>query len=280
MTLSSNTGRTGRFARLFSALSAKHELAFVPFVNLCDPTPEISAEILEALVRAGADALELGIPFSDPTADGPVLEESAHRALDAGATVAKCFELVGNLRESHPELPVSIMAYVNLAAVKGPEDFFARAAAAGADAVLLPDVPISMRLAEPLWDEAAETAGIDMAAIAPPNAEDDVLEEAARRSGSYTYLLSRAGTTSADRAAGHSSPHSIGVLKKAGAAPLLLGSGVSAPQHVDEARAMGADGVIVGSAIGSIIEHHLDDKAKLLEELERYARGMKAATKR
>ena len=170
--------------------------------------------------------------------------------------------------------------YVNLAAVKGPEDFFARAAAAGADAVLLPDVPISMRVAEPLWDKAAEKAGIDMAAIAPPNAEDDVLEEAARRSGSYTYLLSRAGTTGADRAAGHSSPHSIGVLKKAGAAPLLLGFGVSAPQHVEEARAMGADGVIVGSAIGSIIEHHLDDKAKLLEELERYARAMKAATKR
>lgn len=280
MTLSSNTGRTGRFARLFAALSAKHELAFVPFVNLCDPTPEISAEILETLVRAGADALELGIPFSDPTADGPVLEESAHRALDAGATVAKCFELVRKLRESHPELPISIMAYVNLAAVKGPEDFFARAAAAGADAVLLPDVPISMRLAEPLWDEAAEKAGIDMAAIAPPNAADDVLEEAAKRSGSYTYLLSRAGTTGEDRAAGHSSPHSIGVLKKAGAAPLLLGFGVSAPKHVEEARAMGADGVIVGSAIGSIIEQHLDDKAKLLEELARYARGMKAATKR
>ena len=213
MTTPNNLGRTGRFARLVSRLSAKGELAFVPFVNLCDPTPAISAEILDALALSGADALELGIPFSDPTADGPVLEESAHRALEAGSTVEKCFELMKNFRKKHPGIPMSIMAYVNLAAAKGPEDFFARAAAAGADAVLLPDVPISMRVAEPLWDEAAAKAGIDMPAIAPPNASNEVLAEVAKRSGSYTYLLSRAGITGADRCAGQSSPHSNEVLR-------------------------------------------------------------------
>lgn len=173
---------------------------------------------------------------------------------------------------------MSIMAYVNLAAAKGPEDFFARAAAAGADAVPLPDVPISMRVAEPLWDEAAAKAGIDMPAIAPPNASDEVLSEVAKRSGSYTYLLSRAGITGADRSAGQSSPHSIEVLRLSGAAPMLLGFGVSEPKHVAQARAMGASGVIVGSAIGKIIEDNLAEKTKLLDSLKAYAAGMKAAT--
>ncbi len=189
-----------------------------------------------------------------------------------------CVKVRKNFRKKHPGIPMSIMAYVNLAAAKGPEDFFARAAAAGADAVLLPDVPISMRVAEPLWDEAAAKAGIDMPAIAPPNASDEVLSEVAKRSGSYTYLLSRAGITGADRSAGQSSPHSIEVLRLSGAAPMLLGFGVSGPKHVAQARAMGASGVIVGLAIGKIIEDNLAEKTKLLDSLKAYAAGMKAAT--
>lgn len=178
---------------------------------------------------------------------------------------------------------MSIMAYVNLAAAKGPEDFFARAAAAGADAVLLPDVPISMRVAEPLWDEAAAKAGIDMPAIAPPNASDEVLSEVAKRSGSYTYLLSRAGITGADRSAGQSSPHSIEVPRLSGAAPMLLGFGVSEPKHVAQARAMGASGVIVGSAIGKNHprQPRREDKAsRLAQGLHRRHEGRNNAVTR
>lgn len=266
-----------RFAALFGRLSAADEVAFVPFLNLCDPDAETSEALLLWLAESGADAFELGIPFSDPTADGPVLEESAHRALDAGATRAKCFDIIRRVRERHPELPISLMVYINLVAAAGLENFFERAQVAGVDAVLIPDLPISMRLAEPEWDRAARGAGIHLAAIASPNAGDDVLHAVAERSRAYVYLLSRAGITGVDQAAGHASPDAVEVLKAAHAAPMLLGFGVSRPEHVEEARRVGAAGVIVGSAFGRIIAEHLDNREAMLERAADYARTMKAA---
>ena len=141
--------QSDRFAARFAVLAQKKEGAFVPFVNLCDPTPEISSQILEALAAGGADALELGIPFSDPCADGPVIEASAQRALAAGSTTAKCLGIIKAFRAKHPDIPVSLMLYVNLVTAPGVENFFAAAKDAGVDAVLIPDVPISMREAEP-----------------------------------------------------------------------------------------------------------------------------------
>ena len=106
--------QSDRFAARFAVLAQKKEGAFVPFVNLCDPTPEISSQILEALAAGGADTLELGIPFSDPCADGPVIEASAQRALAAGSTTAKCLGIIKAFRAKHPDIPVSLMLYVNL----------------------------------------------------------------------------------------------------------------------------------------------------------------------
>ena len=105
---------TQRFEKMFAALKEKNEGAFVAFVNLCDPTEEMSLEILETLAAAGVDALELGIPFSDPCADGPVIMQSAKRALDAGAGTAKCMNVIEKFRDRHPDMPVSIMIYANL----------------------------------------------------------------------------------------------------------------------------------------------------------------------
>ena len=158
--------QSDRFAARFAVLAQKKEGAFVPFVNLCDPTPEISSQILEALAAGGADALELGIPFSDPCADGPVIEASAQRALAAGSTTAKCLGIIKAFRAKHPDIPVSLMLYVNLVTAPGVEHFFAAAKDAGVDAVLIPDVPISMREAEPEWDAAAKAHGIHLIAIA------------------------------------------------------------------------------------------------------------------
>ena len=158
--------QSDRFAARFAVLAQKKEGAFVPFVNLCDPTPEISSQILEALAAGGADALELGIPFSDPCADGPVIEASAQRALAAGSTTAKCLGIIKAFRAKHPDIPVSLMLYVNLVTAPGVENFFAAAKDAGVDAVLIPDVPISMREAEPEWDAAAKAHGIHLIAIA------------------------------------------------------------------------------------------------------------------
>lgn len=264
---------------MFERLHARHEGAFVPFVNLCDPDPETSRRVIESLIEGGADALELGIPFSDPCADGPVIEASAGRALDAGSTTEKCLAIVKSVREAHPDIPVSLMLYVNLVTAPGIENFFRAVRAAGADAVLIPDVPVAMREREPEWDEAAEAAGVALVAIAPPEAAPLLLEKVAKRSKGYVYLLSRTGITGTDRAAEMPKLAEIEALRKADAAPLLLGFGISRPDHVRAAIRSGADGAIAGSAVTKIIADNLGDEAKMLASLRVFVNEMKAATR-
>lgn len=268
---------TDRFSRLFDALNARREGVFVPFVNLCDPDEETSLAILNTLADAGADALELGIPFSDPSADGPVIELSAQRALANGATPARCLGVLKRFRETHPDIPVSLMLYINLVYAPGMETFFKAAAEAGADAVLIPDLPVSMRHAEPRWDEAAKAAGIALVAIVPPNASDDATRTIAHLTGGYTYLLSRAGITGTDKASGTPVHRIIEILSEEKAPAPLLGFGVSKPEHVRAALAAGAAGVIVGSAIVKRIEEGLGNPEAMLANLAEYVREMKTA---
>ena len=184
--------RTDRLARLFDGLRKKGEGAFVPFVNLCDPDAATSEVVIEALIAGGADALELGIPFSDPCADGPVIQASAVRALAYGATTAGCFEVLARIRAKHPDIPVGLLVYINLVTAPGVTTFFRKAAEAGADAVLIADLPVAMREAEPEWDQAAQEAGLHLIAIAPPELDDARAEAVAQRSTGYVYLLGRA----------------------------------------------------------------------------------------
>ncbi|KAB7658494.1 tryptophan synthase subunit alpha [Sutterella seckii] len=268
-----------RFQKLFEKLRARREGAFVPFVNLCAPDPETSREVVEALIEGGADALELGIPFSDPCADGPVIEASAGRALEAGSTTEKCLAIVKSVREAHPELPISLMLYVNLVTAPGIDNFFRAVHAAGADAVLIPDVPISMREREPEWDEAAAAAGVSLVAIAPPKAAPELLRKVAERSKGYVYLLSRTGITGTDRAAEMPLLAEVEALRAAHSAPLLLGFGISKPEHVEAALKSGADGAIAGSAVTKIIAENLRDKGKMLASLRAFVKEMKAAAR-
>lgn len=242
--------QSDRFAARFAVLAQKKEGAFVPFVNLCDPTPEISSQILEALAAGGADALELGIPFSDPCADGPVIEASAQRALAAGSTTAKCLGIIKAFRAKHPDIPVSLMLYVNLVTAPGVEHFFA----------------------------AAKAHGIHLIAIAPPNGTPDLYKEVAQRSTGYVYLLSRAGITGTDKTAGRPGEAEIAALRAAGSAPLLLGFGVSRPEHVRAALEAGADGAIAGSAVAQVITENLSNVPVMLERLTAFVKEMKAAT--
>ena len=257
-----------RFQKLFEGLRARREGAFVPFVNLCDPDPDTSRKVVEALIEGGADALELGIPFSDPCADGPVIEASAGRALEAGSTTEKCLAIVKSVREAHPDLPISLMLYVNLVTAPGIGNFFKAVHSAGADAVLIPDVPISMREREPEWDEAAARQGVSLVAIAPPSAAPELLRK-----------VSRTGITGTERAAEMPQLSEVEALRKAHAAPLLLGFGISRPEHVKAALQSGADGAIAGSAVTKIIAENLGDHAKMLASLRAFVMEMKAATR-
>ena len=233
-----------RYAAMFDRLGA--EGAFGAFVMLGDPNLDESAAILDALVAGGADMIEVGIPFSDPVADGPTIQAAAGRALAAGATTARCLDLLTAFRTRHRDMPVGILTYANLVLARGRDAFYAAAADAGVDSVLVADVPAFE--AEP-FAAAARAHGIDPVLIAAPNTPPATVRRIAALGGGYTYCVARAGVTGAET--GMRLEHHVlfGALAEAGAAPPVLGFGISEPTHVRAALDAGAAGVICGSAI-------------------------------
>jgi tryptophan synthase alpha chain len=232
-----------RYATMFEQLAARREGAFGAFLMLGDPDLETRAGLLDAVVAAGADMIEVGIPFSDPVADGPVVQAAARRALDAGVRVDDCFELIAGFRARHPDVPLGILTYANLVVAR--TGFMRDAAQAGADSLLIADVPTLE--AEPFVLEMAQ-AGIEPVLIAAANTPDPTLERIAKLSKSYTYCVSRAGITGT-HTAGEFDAGLIQRLKDAGAPPPIFGFGISESQHVRSAIEAGAAGVICGSAV-------------------------------
>ncbi|UQY42533.1 tryptophan synthase subunit alpha [Erwinia sp. PK3-005] len=265
-----------RYEQLFKRLQASKEGAFVPFVTLGDPSPELSLQIIDTLVAAGADALELGIPFSDPLADGPTIQNATLRAFAAGTTPAQCFEMLTTIRQKYPELPIGLLMYANLVFTNGVDEFYARCEQAGVDSVLVADVPVEE---SGPFRQAAMRHNIAPIFICPPNADDDLLRAVASYGRGYIYLLSRAGVTGAENRASLPLKHLIDKLREYHAAPTLQGFGISEPSQVKEAIAAGADGAISGSAIVKIIEKHHAEPEVMLTELKRFVSGLKAATR-
>lgn len=264
-----------RYETLFNQLKLSHSGAFVPFVMLGDPTPDRSFHIIEALIQAGADALELGIPFSDPLADGPTIQNAALRALQAGTTPKQCFEIIKKVRATYPDIPIGLLIYANLVYRPGIEQFYANCQQAGVDSVLVADVPIYECLP---FCTAAEKHHIAPIFICPPNAKDSVIQDIAKYGKGYTYLLSRAGVTGAENKAIQNHTHLIKALRDFGAPPAIQGFGISEPEQVKHALQAGAIGAISGSAIVNIIEKHLDDQNAMLQALTQFVQQMKAAT--
>ena len=259
-----------RYVQMFQRLHQRNEGAFGAFLMLGDPDLATSAALLDAVVEGGADMVEVGIPFSDPVADGPVIQAAADRALRSGARVDDSFALIADFRARHPAVPVGILTYANLLAARGRARFMADAAAAGADSILVADVP-SLE-AEP-YAADARAAGLDLVMIAAPNTPRTVLERIARLSSGYTYCVARAGVTGTrdDLALDHD--QLFGNLSDVGAPPPVLGFGISTPDHVRQALAAGAAGVISGSAIVRLVE-----QADPAAAIRHFVSGMKAAT--
>jgi tryptophan synthase alpha chain len=252
-----------RYARMFERLGG--EGAFGAFLMLGDPDVNTSAQLLDAVVEGGADMIEVGIPFSDPVADGPVIQAAAQRALAAGVRVGDCLELIASFRERHPDVPVGILTYANIVVAR--PGFMREAAEAGADSLLIADVP-SIE-AEPFTREM-EQAGIEPVLIAAPNTPDDTLARVASLSKAYTYCVSRAGITGT-HADGQFDAKLIRRLGDAGGPPPVFGFGISKPEHVRAALAAGAKGVICGSAIV--------DLASRQEDVRSFVQSMKAVTR-
>ena len=279
----SNIQQAGaRYQTCFATLKEKNERAFIPFVMIGDPNAEQSFAVIKSLIDAGADALELGIPFSDPSADGITIQRAALRALGAGINTDICIDILKQVREYAPQIPIGLLLYGNLVFARGIDSFYRDMSDAGVDSVLIADVPI--RESEP-FREAALKHGVAPIFIAPPNASDDTLRAVSSYSRGYTYVLSRAGVTGVDSAESPkntittSASQLIENLTKYHAAPPVLGFGISTPQQVKDALNAGALGAISGSAVVKIIEDNLSDKNKMLTELTRFVGEMKAATR-
>ncbi|GAA3896845.1 tryptophan synthase subunit alpha [Sphingomonas limnosediminicola] len=223
------------------------EGAFGAFLMLGDPGLETSASLLDAVVEGGADMVEVGIPFSDPVADGPVIQAAAQRALASGVRVGDCFDLIARFRSRHPDVPVGILTYANLVVARA--GFMRDAAEAGADSLLIADVPA---LEAERFALEMEQAGVEPVLIAAANTPEPTLNQIAQLSKAYTYCVSRVGITGT-HAGGEFDVGLVERLKRSGAPAPVFGFGISKPEHVRAALDAGARGVICGSAIVDLV---------------------------
>lgn len=265
-----------RYNRAFATLAKKNEGAFIPFVTIGDPDAEQSFAIIKTLIDAGADALELGIPFSDPSADGVTIQMAALRALNANINTDVCLEILARVRAYAPDIPIGLLLYGNLVFARGIDNFYRDVAAAGVDSVLIADLPI--RESKP-FRAAAIAHGVAPIFIAPPNASNATLEKVAEYGAGYSYVLSRVGVTGTETEAEMTGHKLIDILDKHQAPPSVIGFGISKPEQVKASLATGAKGAISGSAVVKIIENNLTDHQAMLKELAEFVQAMKSATK-
>ncbi len=234
-----------RLADVFQAARKERRAAFVAYVTAGDPAPDHTVGIVRALRRGGADVVELGIPFSDPIADGPTNQRAAERALEAGMTPRGVIETVAAIRSAGEDLPVVLFTYANPVVQYGVRRFAEDAASAGADGVLLTDVPVEeMERFRP----AFTAAGLDPVLLVTPTSTKERIRAAARLSRGFLYYVSRTGVTGVQTHLGRSLDTELRAVKKLSKLPVAVGFGISSPRQVAEAARL-ADGVVVGSAI-------------------------------
>ncbi len=258
-----------RIASAFTAADGSRKKAFIPFITCGDPTLDVTEEAVVAMAEAGADLIELGIPFSDPTAEGPVIQEANIRALAGGVTTDDAFALVARLRKRGVEVPMVFMTYSNVLFSYGLERFAAAAAAAGIDGVILPDVPHEEKpeFAEPL---AAE--GLELVSLIAPTSHERVRAIASDAAG-FVYCVSSLGVTGVRQTITTDIAGMVQLVREATDVPCAVGFGISTPQQAADMAAK-SDGAIVGSAIVKILAQHGKDAVPYVAD---YVRSMAQA---
>ncbi len=263
--------------KVFQTLKAQGDGALVGYLTGGDPKPEYTSMIAEALIKGGVDILELGIPFSDPIADGPTIQAASVRALNAGTTPQMVLGIAGDVKKKHG-VPVVILTYFNPVFRMGTQRFFRLAKSFDVDAVVVPDLPVEE---SETYRESARSCGVDTVFLAAPSTSDERLSRIVECTSGFLYVVSHFGVTGAREALEDSTVQLIQRILPytSGRIPLAVGFGVSKPEHARSIIEAGADGVIVGSAFVNIIHKHQDDVEKILEELEALACKLKEATK-
>jgi tryptophan synthase alpha chain len=246
----------------------------IGYITAGDPTPEHTPEIADALIKGGVDILELGLPFSDPIADGPTIQNASLRALKAGTTPERVLKIAREIKSKH-DIPIVIMTYYNPVFKYGVERFLAEAKVAGVDGFIVPDLPVEEADG---YRKAAKDSQLDTIFLASPATSKERLEKIVEASQGFLYLVSRFGVTGAQTTVADTTVELIKRFQPvtSGRVPLAVGFGISTPDHIKCVIAAGADAGIVGSAFINIIAGN--NQTTMLQELEGTARQLKAAT--
>jgi tryptophan synthase alpha chain len=252
--------------------------ALIGYIMAGDPNPKATPKIADALIRGGVDVLELGLPFSDPIADGPTIQAAGVRALSAGTTPMKTLQITKEIRTQH-DIPIIIMTYYNPVFRMGLEEFCSKAKEHRVDGVIVPDLPLEEAKE---FRAAAKKQGLDTIFLAAPSTSNMRLGRIVDASSGFLYLVSSYGVTGTKTAVQDSTVQLIKRVKPftAGKIPLAVGFGISEPQHVKQVIAAGADAAIVGSAFIKIVEREIGNKHAMLEHLEALSLALKTALKK
>jgi tryptophan synthase alpha chain len=263
-----------RIEDAFRAAQRARRAAFVPYITAGDPALERTVEIVRALAGVGADVIELGVPFSDPIADGPTNQRAAERALAAGTSLTGVLAAVEAVRRDL-EIPIVLFTYANPVVRYGIERFAEDASAVGIDGVLFTDVPAEEMAP---FEEHLGASGLDLIMLVTPTSDRRRMKAAARFGGGFLYLVSRTGVTGTRPDLDAELTANVRRARKASHMPVAVGFGISTPEQVARVAAL-ADGVVVGSAIVSRIGA-LGDCDELVDEVEAFASELAQACKR
>jgi len=261
----------------FRKLRQRNEGGLIAYVMAGDPTPKFTVKIADALIDGGADIVELGIPFSDPIADGPTLQRAGVRALLAGTTPKKVFDIAGEIKRVH-DVPIIVMTYYNIVYQMGVEGFCSAAEKSGVNGIIAPDLPIEEAT---LYKEEASRYGLDTIFLAAQSTSEARLEKLLNASSGFLYLISANGVTGARDIV---EEESIAFIKRTvtstrGRLPLAVGFGLSLPSHVRQVIDNGANAAIIGSAFSQIVEQNLRDSDKMLKMLGQRSQTLKRGTR-
>jgi tryptophan synthase alpha chain len=264
-----------RIGHAFDALQKGGRKGLVTYVTAGDPDLPRSAEVIRGLARGGADVIEVGVPFSDPIADGPAIQRASERALAAGSGLGRSIDLVAGLRKD-VAAPIVLFTYVNPVFRMGVDAFVNRAADAGVDGVLLLDLPIEE--SEDMRERLA-SRDIDQIFLVSPTTTDDRLRVAGRLGRGFLYAISRLGVTGTREAVASTAAPLVRRVRETSALPIALGFGISRPEHVAEVWTF-ADAAVVGSAIVEVVAAAARDGGAPGEAVERFVRWLKEPVRR
>jgi len=249
---------------------------FMPYVCCGDPDVRFTIRLVRTLVENGAGAIELGIPFSDPIADGKTIQAASVRSLNGGMTPDKAFEALARIRKDGIGVPVYIMTYYNLVFANGIDNFLQKAKKAGANGLIVPDVPLEE---SDELHEGCRAAGIDLVYFITPNCPDERLKRIAARASGFLYAVSTFGTTGARKDVSDDAIKLIKRAKRITGLPVVIGFGVSDAAQAAEYAKAGADGVIVGSRIVDIYSGYPGEEDKALAEIASFSKDVSGRLK-